>query len=129
MSLINKAQNDWKRFTSDANGFGVEIQFDAPTGESVKVYGLHTKHSVQFDDNGMRVNAPNAHISVSEYLLLEQYYPVRNEQNLVYLKRHKVTVKDSNGIAITYMIDEAWPDQTVGMIVCMLGNYSETSSS
>ena len=129
MSLIKRAQEDWRRLSSDLNGFGVAIIFESPTGEIVTVNGLHTKHSVQWDESGMKVNVPNAHISVSEKLLIEQYYPVRNDENKVDLKRHKVSVMDSNDMMQTYMIDEAWPDQTVGMIVCILGNFSETGSS
>lgn len=129
MGLIEQAKKDWQQITSDLSGFGVNIQFDAPTGESVTVVGLHTKHNTKFDEVGMRVNVPNAHISVSERLLVEQYYPVRNSEGLVDLRRHKVTVADSNGNDITYVIDECWPDQTIGVLVCVLGNYNQGGRS
>lgn len=129
MGLIEQAKKDWKQITSNTNDFGVEIQFDAPSGETATVVGLHTKHNVKYDDNGMRVNSPNAHVSVSESLLTEQYYPVRNADGIVSMFRHKVSVRDSNGTLITYVIDQAWPDQTIGVIVCVLGNYTQSSSS
>jgi hypothetical protein len=129
MGLIEQAKNDWKNITSDRNGFGVELTFFAPAGETATVTGLHTKHNTQFNDDGSRVNSPNVHVSVSEQLLIEQYYPVRNAAGKVEMKNHLVEARDSNGTLIKYTVDQAWPDQTVGVIVLILGNYKSAQSS
>ena len=105
--------------------------FTAPTGETATVYGVHTKHNTSIDQDGMRVNSPNVHVSVSERLLIEQYYPVRNDKNEVVMAtdRHKVTVADSNGLEITYKVLECWPDQTLGVLVMLLGAYKSQGGS
>lgn len=129
MGLIEQAKRDWKNITTDPNGAGVELTFIAPDGTSVDVYGVHTKHNTSIDEDGMRVNSPNAHISVSEAVLTDNYYPVRDSNGLVSMRNHKVVAKDSRGVEVTYKIVEAMPDQTIGVIVFMLANQSTTNNS
>jgi hypothetical protein len=97
MSLIEQAQRDIQRITSNSKEFGVNMTFIAPTGEIAQVTGLHTKHHLGIDTEGNRINSRNAHVSVSEYVLNAQYYPVRNSNNEVDLNKHLVSVRDSTG--------------------------------
>lgn len=135
MGLIEKIQNDIRRITSDTNAFGVPIEFIAPTGETETISGLHTRHylaieqregnfSQQYGTLSTRANTRNAHISFSELLLSETGYPVR-VNNEVDLKGHKCRARDNSGLLRTYVIMEWYPDETIGLIVCILSDYTE----
>lgn len=125
MSLIDQAKEDWKTITSNTDEFGIAITLEATPYETADVIGLHTKHHLSLDTEGNPVNSRNAHISVSEALIIAANpdYPIRNAKGEVYLKNHKVTVKDSTGVAKTYVINEWFPDETIGVIVIILGDY------
>jgi len=124
MSLILQAQKDVQSITSNNKEFGVNMTLTAPTGEVATVVGLHTKHHLSIDTEGNAVNSRNAHVSVSEYELNAQYYPVRDSSGDVNLKNHLVKVKDSTGVEITYICKQWFPDETVGLIVIILGKFS-----
>lgn len=122
MSLIETAQQDWQRFTSNTDEFGVELSFTSPTGETATVNGLHTKHHLSVSPEGVAVNSKNAHVCVSEALLTAASYPVRNSDGEVSMKAHSVSCKDSTGTAKTYVVQQAFQDETVGVIVLILGD-------
>lgn len=123
MGLLNDIKEDIRAITSDTNGFGVELTFTAPTGEVAVVAGLHTKHHMGFDvESGKDVNIKNAHCSVSEALLTEAGYPVRNAAGEVFLRDHQVQAVDSTGTLCKYVVAEWIPDETIGLILCILGD-------
>ena len=74
------------------------------------------------DDDGNVVNTKNAHISFSEKQLTDASYPTRNADGDVALYGHKATWIDSTGSSITYTIREFFPDETIGVILCILGD-------
>ncbi len=124
MNIIDTAKADIERITSDINEFAKAMTFTTP-GPSVQtaaVKGLHSKHHLDIGTDGTEVNARNAHVSVSEKALTDLNYPVRTNGE-VNLKDHKVTVKDSTGIDRTYVIREWFQDETIGLIVCILGDF------
>jgi len=124
MGILEIAKNDIKGITSDKDtGFGVEQTFEAPNGKIAIVVGLHTKHHLSVDLEGNNVNGKNTHSSIHEQLLIDAGYPVRNTDGEVDFKGHKVTAPDSNGNQITYVINEWFPDESVGLIVCILGDF------
>lgn len=125
MSLIAQAQADWQAFTSDSDEWGVQIAFSTPTGsQTATITGLHTKHHMGFDPvSGKSINTKNAHISFSEALLTAVGYPVRNAQGELNMLKHIVTVADSTGTEKKYVIRENYPDETVGVVVCILNDY------
>ncbi len=124
MGLIDRAKSDIKDITSNPDEFGVSITFTAPTGEIATINGLHSKHHMAIDTDGNTINSKNAHISVSEDLLIAQNYPVRKDGE-VKLNDHKVSVKDSTGISKNYVIREGFPDETIGLITCILGSFGK----
>lgn len=123
MGLIDQAKSDIKDITSNPDEFGVSITFAAPTGEIATLNGLHSKHHMSIGTDGNMINSKNAHISVSEELLTAQNYPVRDIKGEVNLKNHKIKVKDSTGIIKDYIIREWFPDETIGLITCILGDH------
>lgn len=121
--LIEQAKNDWQRFTSDPKAFGTSITLTAPTAEVAVVVGLATKHHISIDTDGNVVNTKNAHISISEQLLVDALYPVRTGGDEVTLIDHHVSYADSTGTVKEYVIKETFPDETVGMITCILNDF------
>ena len=123
MRLIDKAKEDWQRYTSNTNEFGVAITLTSLQNDILELVGLATKHHIGIDTDGNLVNTKNAHVSFSEKFLTDVSYPVRDVSGEVNLKGHKVTYSDSTGNPRTYVIREWFPDETVGMITCILGDY------
>jgi hypothetical protein len=123
MSLLDDIKSDIEDFTSDEDGPTRSISFVAPTGETATINGLHTKHHFAHDTDGNPVNLKNAHISFSEGLLIAEDYPVRNSHGEVDLTSHKVTVKDSTGTENTYIIRQWFPNETIGLITCLLMDF------
>lgn len=125
MGLLERAKADIERITSNLNEFARAAVFYAPTGETASVNILHTKHHLGVDAELQKwVNTKNAHISVAEKFLTDAGYPVRNSGGDVSLLRHKVKVADSTGTEVTYMIEQWFPNETVGLITCILGTYA-----
>ena len=123
MSLIELANNDIKDITTDVNGWAVAMTLVAPDMTTLVCTGLHSKHHSGYDSDGLQVNTKNAHISVSEDVLIDGSYPYRNAAGEVDLKDHLVTVKDSTRVDVQYIIREWFQDETIGLIVCVLGDY------
>jgi len=124
VSLINRAKNDWQRFTSNPDEFGVSISIETPTHTNqTDVVGLATKHHIGIDTEGNLVNTKNAHCSISEQLLTDVAYPVRGGDGEVNLEGHIIKYADSTGNIKDYVIREFFQDETIGMIVCILGDY------
>lgn len=123
MSLLDQAKADIETITSDPDGFTRSIVLTAPTDETVTIYGLHSKHHLGIDTDGNRVNSKNPHISVAEKFLIDAEYPVRGSTGEVNLSGHKVSVADSTGTVCNYVIREWYPNETTGLIVCILGDF------
>jgi len=81
------------------------------------------KHHISIDTDGQVANTKNVHITVSEQLLIDESYPTRNVAGEVALKRHRIQYADSTGNQKDYIVREIFPDETVGMITCILGDY------
>lgn len=123
MGLIEQAKADIQQITSNPDEWGVQITLAAPTSETCVITGLHTKHHLGINSDGQRANSKTASISFSEQLLVDAGYPVRNSAGEVSLRNHKVSVKDSTGISKEYHINEWFPDEAIGLIVCILIDF------
>ena len=122
-NLLNKARRDSKKYVTKG-GFQEDIILETANGLiSIETTGFVSKHHIDYDSDGSSINSKNAHICLSEEELVLKAYPVRNSSNEVYLLNHKVLTKDSSGIAKNYVIKEWFPDETLGLIVCILGDY------
>lgn len=118
------ARADVKQITGDTGGAAVEVTFTAPApgNQVMTIPAIHSKHHFSYDANGKPVNSRNAHVSFSESNV-EAGYPIRNAAGEVHLHGHRVLVKDSTGADKQYMIREWFPDETIGLIVCILGDF------
>jgi hypothetical protein len=121
-NLLLKARRDAKRIMM--GGFSEDITITTPDDlVTVNTKGLASKHYINFDSDGLPINSKNAHICLDELDLLDKGYTVRNSINEVSILNHKVNVGDSTGIVKNYIITETFPDETIGLIVCILGDY------
>lgn len=120
MGLIQQIKEDIEDITSNLDDFAVVLTLQPPNGVPVTINGFHSKHHLGFTTEGARVNSRNAHAAFSEKFLTDVGYPVRiNGQ--VNLESHKLTAKDSTGNDVTYVIEQYYQDETIGLIVCILG--------
>jgi len=119
--ILQSAKADAKRHITEG-GFESDITITTPDGSvTLATTGWATKHHLNFDTDGAPINAKNAHICLDEQKLADAGYPVRvNEE--VTLLNHKIIVKDSSGIDKNYIIKENFPDETLGLIACILGD-------
>ena len=123
MGLRDQAKADIESITSNLNDFGILISFLAPTLEVATITGIHSKHHLGIDTDGNMINSKKAHISFSEKFLVALNYPVRDVKGEVNLKGHLVSVKDSTGILKNYIMQSWYPNETIGLITCILEDY------
>jgi len=117
---ISQVRRDLKEYSQKS--MSVELTFTPPSGSPATILGYGTVHHLSFDpQTGRAVNSKNAHCSFAESLLTDAGYTVR-VLNEVSMKNHKVRFKDSAGITRNYKINETFPDETLGLIVCILGD-------
>jgi hypothetical protein len=148
--LLACAREDWKRFLT-AGGFQVDLTFTSPvpfssqnivtveghqvisvdgriivtinSDKSLTIKGIYAQHHNSIATDGTPVNAKLTRVSFAESSLSLANYPVRNANGEVYLKRHLIDFTDSTGVLKHYIIKESFPDETVGVITCILGDY------
>jgi len=124
MGLTELSISHAKTFTTDSNHWGVEMTFTAPTAETVTFNGLHVRHNTRYDqESGALVSGRNASVTVSESELTDASYPVRDADDDVSLLNHRVSVADSTTTVREYVIREWFPDEKLGIIVCILGDF------
>ena len=133
----NKAKAGWLRHSRSAfsvdGGTTKNIVLENGQGEKVSIAGIVTRHSINFDSDGNVVNSPNVHMSFHEDELAASivdqavtFRPIRNK-DVVSLQNHYAYFADSSGTVFKYHIQEYWPDQTVGMVVCMCEATEKTT--
>lgn len=124
MGLNERARQDMQRYTSDKNGFGVDITLISPDDVTVTIVGLSTTHHLAIDQmSGEVVSSKTASVSFAEAIATAAGYTVRDAKGEVSLKGHRVETKDSTDIVKKYVINKVIPDEKLGLIVCILGDY------
>lgn len=123
--LLLQARKDFKKFSS-AGGFQLPITITTPNNNlSVSFFNLHSQHHLGWDSDGSIVNVKNSHITIIENEL--DSYPLRNEKtNEISLRGHKITIINTDSIEKNYVITEAYPSDTFGAIICILGPFKNS---
>ncbi|PXX26276.1 hypothetical protein C7967_11538 [Thalassospira sp. 11-3] len=122
-NILQAAKADAKKYIT-AGGFQEDLTIKTPDENTVlQITGFATKHHINFDSDGNPVNSKNVHICISESDLVANSYQVRNAKGEVALINHRVTFKDSSGLDRDYIIKETLPDETLGLITCILGDF------
>jgi len=122
MGLVSQALADIQHITSNLNDFGVEFDLISPSAVVTPMVGVHTKHHLGMSAEGVPVNSKTASVAFSESNLPISV-SIRNAAGEVKLKDWKVDVKDSTGGEKKYIIREWFPDEMIGLIVCILGDF------
>lgn len=124
MGMIETAAAAIKRIRTDPNGFTKSIQFIAADGiTTATVRGMSSVIHLGVDNQGEFVNSRKAHISIVESSLTDLGYPTRDSNNVLILKDNRVNVMDSTGQTEQYIIREIYPDEALGLLVCILGDF------
>ena len=124
MGMIETAQAAVKRIRTDPNGFTKSLQFTAADGITMAtIRGMSAVIHLGVDNQGEFVNTRKAHISFSESSLSDTGFPVRDQNGTLIIKGNRVDVIDSTGEIEQYVIREIYPDEAVGLLVCMLGDF------
>ena len=126
MGLNDRAKEDLQTYTSDPNGWGTSILLEnADNSESVTLFGLAVKHHLGINTEGNFANVKTAHISFSEQLVIDAGFVIRNSEGEVHMPKYKATFADNRGVQVKYIIREWFPDESLGSILCFLGDYKE----
>ena len=96
---------------------------DELDSSEVTIQGLATRHRDAFDpENGLPVVGLNCHCTISEKTLNSLGYGTRTQDNILKIRGWKVSW-DDNLNTVTYKIEEPSPDETLGIIKCILGEF------
>ncbi len=121
---LERAKEDIKRIIK-TGGFEVDATLKHHSGTpSVNIKVTASKHHNSIDSDGLPSNTKNVHITLVESDLTDESYPVRNANGEVSLLNHLVDYADSTGNIKNYSISETFPDETLGIIVCILNDYN-----
>lgn len=118
MGLLDIIKSDIESITSNLNEFGVSITLTSTNNVSTILTGIHTKHHLGIDTDGNMVNSKKASIAFSE-----KFLSCRNSNEEISLTNYRVNVKDSTGVTKKYIVQQWFPDETIGLIVCILEDY------
>ena len=121
-TILQKARKDAEKIIS-ASGLEEDIKLRNPENTfEIDITGFASKHHLNFSTDGLPVNSQNAHVTISQSKLEELNYPFKNTDGEINLFQHKIFVSDSSGVVKNYVIEEQFPDETIGLISCILGN-------
>ena len=119
---LERARQDMERFSQGE--WSTSLTVDNLVNPAVVLLGFASKHHLSVDtETGVPVNSKNTHCSIYEDVLTDAGFTVRNSDKEVAMTGWKITYTDSSGNARIYIINETMPDETLGLIVCYLGDY------
>lgn len=125
MGIIANIQKDITRITTDANGWGVPIQFISPSGQIANIIGQHTEIWFEVDSDGNLVNTKMANVAITNAALIVAGYNFRDANGEVNFKKHKVNVANVSGKIWNYQCKSWHPDEQTGLILIFLNSFQE----
>lgn len=122
IDLLAAARQDMQTIAT-TGGFTADISLSTPDGSaSASITGLSTGRWESYTDGqGNPVNSRSRHIAIPEQTLAGLNYPVRNAGGEVAMTNHRIVVKDVDGQERKYVISQCHPNETTGLLVCLLG--------
>lgn len=133
MGLFDQAKSDIEDITSNGEDWAVPVTLQPPGRyfdytlnfefniQPVTVKGINKDHHLAVEpETGRTVNSKMASVSISEQNLIDAGLDVRNDEGEVDLKNFLATVTNDNGDILRYKIDQWYPDESIGLIVCIL---------
>lgn len=126
MGLYEKAISDAAQITGDLSGFAVPMTITAPTSETVTFKGLTTEINLDVNSDGEIINSKKSTAAFAEKHLTDAGYPVRNSRDEVAIVGHRLSVKNSTGRVKEYVIQKCFPDETIGLLTCILSDFTNS---
>jgi hypothetical protein len=123
MSVLDRVKADLKRFVESKELFSIDLKITSANGSVIEIPGVHTKHHLSLNSMGNKVSSKNAHVAFHESTLTDQGWTIRNGDGEVDLKNWLVEAKDSTDISKKYKIIQWFPNESTGLVVCILGDY------
>ena len=88
----------------------------------IQLKGLTSKHWLQLDSDGSPINAKNVHLNLIEKDIQDLGFETRGKNGNVNLLDYYVIVQDSTNNYKIYQVKEVYPNESLGLIVFILGN-------
>ncbi len=123
MGLLDQAKKDLAAVFGNTGDFSIPLILVKPDKTEINIIGLHTKHHLGVDTDGDTVESRTSHVSFTENQVTDQGESIRNEAGQVDLEAWLVKAKDSTGTLVTYAFQKRFPDETFGLITCILEDY------
>ena len=125
-SLFDLVKRDAKR-AINSGGYQVDIEIKTPDNSRTEnITGWAVKHWNSFETEENIAHTKVVRATIDEEVLVSLGYPVRNAKGEIRLIDHKVSYADSSGITKTYIVRENWPDENLGLIVLILGDFKNS---
>lgn len=121
-NLLVRARQDAKKIVTNL-GFQSDIFLINPLSMAfIQLKGLTSKHWIQFDTDGSPINAKNVHLNLVEEDIQALGFETRGKNGNVKLIDYYVIVQDSTNVYKKYQVKEVYPNESLGLIVFILGN-------
>lgn len=105
-------------------GFTVTATLSTPdSATSLEVTGLGTGTWMVFEDlrQNKAVNSRSNSFDIPEAQLIAATYPYKNANGKIDLRKHKITVTDTEGMQGVFVVNEDHYNATLGLVVMILG--------
>lgn len=124
MGLRAQAAVDLRSILEDTLGFGWPITVTDPSGNARNLVGSSTDVSQSFDvGTGTAVTSRTAHVTISLASLAAAGLGIPKAIDDGAGKPWRVRFNDTAGASYEFKVSEAWPDRTLGCVLCSLEAY------
>ena len=121
-NLLARARQDAKKIVTNL-GFQSDVFLINPLSMAfIQLKGLTSKHWIQFDTDGSPINAKNVHLNLVEEDIQALGFETRGKNGNVKLIDYYIIVQDSTNVYKKYQVKEVYPNESLGLIVFILGN-------
>lgn len=126
MGLREQAAADLQGITEDEDtGFGWTIRVTDPDGKAADVVGLaNDVHTTIDPDTGQAVTGRNASVAISLRTLEREGLGMPRSIADSGSKPWRVAFRDLQGTLHFFKVQEALPDRSLGVVVCLLESYT-----
>ena len=121
-NLLARARQDVKKIVTNS-GFQNDVFLINPLSMAfIQLKGLTSKHWIKFDTDGSPINAKNVHLNLVEEDIQALGFETKGKNGNVKLIDYYVIVQDSTNVYKNYQVKEVYPNESLGLIVFILGN-------
>ena len=123
-SILEKIKDTSNRFVNDLQAFSTPVILTSPSGISYTTAGFFSKHHNALDMEANRISSKMTSIALHERDLVAKGVVVRNASGNVALLNYICQISDSSETSSKYIVRQMYPDELIGIIVLILGDYA-----